>query len=108
MLDNLQERFSGKIQSLGLIKHVIGEAIKVKTQRDRKTSREQTRKAGERQQNEQSARQKSAVKVLEGLSFSEQEKLRAEVIEALIQQGVKPEFLLEGLVRSEMVRALES
>jgi len=35
MVNNLERRFNGNIQSLGLMAHVIGEALKDKGKRDR-------------------------------------------------------------------------
>jgi hypothetical protein len=104
MVEQREQRFNGTIQSLGLIVHVIGEALKEKLIRDRAQKKQQERdaqlhahQAGEtvREENEQE---------VNNLSAEAQQSLRELAIQSLRSQGVKPKFLLESLVKSEMVR----
>jgi hypothetical protein len=108
MLDNLQLRFRGRIQSVGLITHVIGEALKEKIGHERKRKQLQARVEEERQDEQRVAQRKLLEKQLTSLSSTEQQRLRQEAIDSLTTQGVKAEFMLDSLIKSEMSRLFEN
>src|SRR5215813_15045676 len=97
MIDNLQRRFRGHIQSVGLITHVIGEALKEKMGHERKQKQRQERVEEERQDEQRVAQRKFLEKQLASLSSTEQQRLRQEAIDSLTAQGVKADFMLESL-----------
>ncbi len=104
MVQQREQRFNGTIQSLGLIAHVIGEALQEKAGRERALKKQQERHL--RLQEEamgHSARDGKEQEVSE-LPESEQQRLRELAIKSLKSQGVKPRFLLESLVKGEMLR----
>jgi hypothetical protein len=108
MIENLQRRFRGHIHSVGLITHVIGEALKEKTGYERKRKQQQTRVEEEKRDECRAAERRLVEKQLASLSSIEQQRLRQEAIDSLMSQGVKKDFLLESLIRSEMSRLFES
>jgi hypothetical protein len=108
MIDNLQRRFRGHIQSVGLITHVIGEALKEKMGHEQKQKQRQERVEQERQDERRVAQRNLLEKHLAALSSTEQQRLRQEAIDSLTTQGVKAEFMLESLVKSEMSRLFEN
>ncbi len=108
MMDNLQRRFRGHIHSVGLITHVIGEALKEKTGHERKQKQQRARVKEEQRDERRTAERKLVEKQLASLSSIEQQRLRQEAIDSLTEQGVKKDFLLESLIKSEMSRLFES
>jgi hypothetical protein len=108
MIRNLQNRFNGAIHSVGLITHIIGEALKEKTGQERKRKQQQARVEEDRKDEQRTAQRKLLEERLTSLSDTEQQRLRQEAIESLASQGVKAEFMLESLIKGEMSRICES
>jgi len=108
MIRNLQNRFNGAIHSVGLITHIIGEALKEKTGQERKRKQQQARVEEDRKDEQRTAQRKLLEERLTSLSDTEQQRLRQEAIESLASQGVKAEFMLESLIKGEMSRISES
>ena len=108
MIENLERRFRGHIHSVGLITHVIGEALKEKNGHDRKLKQQQVQVEEERKDEQREAQRKLVEKQLASLSSIEQQRLRQEAIDSLTEQGVKTDFMLESLIKSEMSRLFEN
>jgi hypothetical protein len=108
MIENLQHRFRGHIHSVGLITHVIGEALKEKTGHERKQKSQQSRVEQESKNEERVAQRKLIERQLESLSSIEQQRLRQEAIDSLTEQGVKTDFMLASLIKCEMSRLFEN
>jgi hypothetical protein len=100
-----KEHLGGKIYSLGLLPEVIGQALGAGENETAPKKDESRQKQAQPQPSEP-----GQLHVLEdlylALSTSEQGALREKAVESLLQQGVKQEFLLEGLVKSEIYRLL--
>jgi hypothetical protein len=101
---NQENRFNGRIQSLGLIPHVIGDALKEKVEHERKREKLQARLEHEQQRQRGTVQQKRAEKQLAALPPSEQVRLRKAAIKSLADQGVKQGFMLESVIKAEMLR----
>jgi hypothetical protein len=104
MAKHNESRFNGNIQSLKLMTHVIGEALKDKTKRERLLKKETS--AQERAQAEKTMEvlQARDEEKLNELPEAELERLREAALKSLESQGVKPRFMMESLVKSEMGR----
>ena len=104
---NLDTRFDGSVKSLGLLSHVMGEALQERARKDRKKEQQRTRRAEEEQeQGNMKARQRTE-RELNGLPVEELQQIREQAIENLARQGVKLGFMLEGVIKSEMLRLVE-
>lgn len=106
LLGNRETRFGGRVQSLGLIPHVIGDALKEKSSRERGRERQRARAEAARWEERCAAQRRRAEGQLAALPPAERARLRREAVRSLTEQGVKREFMLESVVRAEMLRAL--
>ena len=104
ILSNLSTRFSGRIHSLGILPHVIGEALNEKAGSEHKRERQRLRELEREQEQELNAEVQKLVVKLAELPNEMLEHLRAEAIKNLLGQGFQRQFLLENLVRVEMAR----
>lgn len=98
-----QKDLGGTIYSLSLLPEIIGQAIAAEEQRRRQ------REKGETRQDLQPPNLNDFRKMeraYETLSTGEQNDLRERAVHRLISQGVKKEFLLEGLVKNEVYQLL--
>ena len=95
------------MKSLGLLPHVIGEALQEKAHRDR-AQRRRARVVDERQEEPESTHWKVLEEHLAALSPVEQQELRQKAIQSLARQGVKPEFMRDTVIKSEMGVLLET
>jgi hypothetical protein len=107
IVKNLHTRFGGAVKSLGLLPHVIGEALQEKAHRDR-AQRRRARVVNERQEEPQSTHWKVLEEHLAALSQVEQQELRQKAIQSLARQGVKLEFMRDTVIKSEMGVLLET
>jgi hypothetical protein len=106
VVDNLESKLGGRIQSLGIIPHVIGEALREKMVRDRRRAKTCARFEAERRVHEQEDLNKKVETQLGTLPTESRQKLREEAISHLLEQGIPKRFLLDGLVKMEMGRLL--
>src|SRR5262249_17110745 len=99
-----QKRDNGKkVYSLKLLPEVIGQVLEESGQgikKRREQSDEQRRTTAD------SVNIQDAAKIYDALSGAERDALREKAIQSLLQQGVKKEFLLDGLVRDEVSRLI--
>jgi hypothetical protein len=104
---NVETRFKGRVQSLGILPHIIGEALQEKAASDRKRARARIHRQDERESVEQGERNGLAVEKLRSLPSEEYERLRREAIRHLTEQGFQRQFIRDILIKIEMVRLLE-
>ena len=104
---NVSTRFNGRVQSLGILPHVIGEALQEKTHSERKRERRREQEREQDQDQEHDAEVQKLVAKLAELPSETLEHLRAEAIKSLIGRGFQRQFLLENLVRNEMACLFE-
>ena len=102
-----KDQLGGKIYSLGLLPKVIGQALEGKgSSRKREDRAQEVRETGlDSAQDEK--RRRRLTEIYDALSAGNREALTAKAQEKLRQQGVKPEFLLDALVRAEVLRLVE-
>jgi len=104
MVSNLERRFNGNIHSLGLMAHVIGEALKDKNRRERVQKRQRVRQDRVQAEKEVETQRESDEQEIAKLPEIEQQRLRDAAMKKLESQGVKPKFMVAGLVRDEVLR----
>lgn len=100
------ELFGGKVQSLALLPHVIGQAMQEKEAGEKREAKKQRLVTAEQKQDGEIQRRQELDRLYESLSPNEQAALREVAIEGLLEKGVKRNFLLESLVKSEICRLL--
>jgi hypothetical protein len=108
MVSNLERRFNGNIQSLGLMAHVIGEALKDKNRRERVQKKQQVQQDRVQAEREVETQRESDEQEMIKLSDSEQKRLHDVAIWNLAAQGVKPKFMVDGLVKDEILRVFRA
>ena len=104
MVSNLERRFNGSIQSLGLMTHVIGEALKDKNRRDRAQQKQQVQKDQLHREQATEVQRGSDEQEIRNLSEGEQLRLRTIATKNLEAQGVQAKFMVEGLIKDEVLR----
>jgi hypothetical protein len=107
IIRNLPTRFNGRVQSLGIVPHVIGEALQEKANNERKHERDCLRLREEREEQERDAQLRARTKELNRLPSEERARLRTQAIKSLTDQGLQRQFLMENLIKLEMLRLLE-
>jgi hypothetical protein len=108
MVSNLERRFNGHIQSLGLITHVIGEALKDKSARELTQRKQKVLHAQLQTGKDVEAQRDSDEQEMARLPAREYQRLRDEATHILEAQGVKPRFMVDGLIKDEMLRLLRA
>ncbi len=99
-----QKRDNGKkVYSLRLLPEVIGQVLE-ETGQGKKKRREQADE--QRRTTDGAADLQEIANSYHALSVVERDALREKAIRSLLQQGVKKEFLLDGLVRDEVFRLM--
>jgi len=99
-----KDQLGGKIYSLGLLPKVIGQALEEKGKIHRHEQRAQEVREAELDAAQDEKRRRRLAEIYDGLSAGQREALTAKARENLLQQGFKPEFLLDALVRAEVLR----
>jgi len=104
---NISEKFDGRVKSIGILPHVIGEALgeRVVTQKKKKRT-EQMHEHNDASQKLADER-KEIEEQLHRMSQQEQDELRRVAVDRLIEQGVPRRFLLDAMVTAEMCRLLQ-
>jgi hypothetical protein len=108
ILGQANTRFNGRVQSVGIIPHVIGEALREKATHERQRERERTRQREEREEQARAAYRQALLKKVDNLPSEDREGLRREALRNLMEQGYQRQFIGETLMRMEMARLLES
>jgi hypothetical protein len=106
VISNVQTKFGGRVQSVGILPHIIGEALQEKAKCDRKTVSSRAQQDEERRMQEREAQLRGVDKKLRALAEEEQEQLRQAAVQRLTEQGLPKQFLLEGQIKLEMYRLM--
>ncbi len=101
-----QDSFEKKVQSLGLLPHVISQAVQEKDSVETRVAKRQQLVTEEQKQEAEMQRRQELERLYQSLSSSEQAALREVAVEGLLGKGIKKSFLLESLVKSEICRLL--
>jgi hypothetical protein len=107
IVQHLESRFNGRVQSLGIVPHIIGEALQEKATSERKRERLRLRRQQELENADQSERNDLALDKLSTLPSEEYERLWQQAIRSLTEQGFQRQFIRDMLIKIEMVRLLE-
>jgi hypothetical protein len=107
IIGNVVKRFDGRVKSIGILPHVIGEALGDRAAFEKKKSRtERVNEDGKAQQKSEAERKEIEGR-LRRMPKQEQEELRQVAVAGLMQQGIPQRFLLEAMVTAEMCRLLQ-
>lgn len=101
-----QDSFEKKVQSLGLLPHVISQAMQEKESVEKQVAKKQQLVTEEQKQEAEIQRRQELEQLYQSLSPNEQTTLREVAVEGLLGKGIKKSFLLESLVKSEICRLL--
>lgn len=101
---NLQTRFRGQVQSIGILPHVMGEALQYRNVQEQQRATTQRRLEAQAEQERWEHERKQWEKVLAALPEAEWEALRHEAVQSLLEQGLQKQFLVDSLIRLEMIQ----
>ena len=107
IMGHLSTRFNGRVQSIGIIPHVIGEALQGKALHERRQDRTRAQQQEERKEQEQAAQSKKLWEAIEHLPETEKEILRNKAVTNLLDQGYQRQFIRDTLIKIEMARLVE-
>jgi hypothetical protein len=96
------------VYSLGLLPEVIGQALEESDKLKVCLERAQRYKLEEAEERAAEEHRVSLTRVYDGLPQAEQDRLQEEARTNLLQRGIKKEFLLDALVKGEVLRLLEN
>ena len=103
---NLADKFGGRVQSIGILPHIIGEALGERTVKQQKRRIQKTTESNVWMLEASSEGQEFAAKLLD-LSEVERDELRQVAMTRLTEQGVPRRFLLDAMVNAEMRKLLK-
>lgn len=103
-----QEQFGGAVYSLGLLPLVIGQALASRKSEQKQPTNHTQHAQADRQRQTDLKRQQELEHLYQALASTEQAALREVAVKGLLEQGVKKQHLLDGLVKSEVCRLLAS
>lgn len=106
IVENLNTKFGGVVKSLGLLPHVISEALREKDIGEKKQKQTSLHVQEVEQEKQRVQKIKICERDLASLSAERQEKLRRQAMQQLREEGVPPRFMVDGLVRERMVEIL--
>lgn len=101
---HLRTRFRGQVQSIGILPHVIGEALQYRAVQEQQRATTQRHLAAQAEQECWEKERKQWEKLLAGLPPAEWDGLRHEAVQSLLEQGLQKQFLVDSLVRLEMIQ----
>jgi DNA-binding transcriptional MerR regulator len=99
-----KEKLGGAVYSVRLLPEVIGQALAGKMQDKKREVRTQQKRLEDQQRDEEEVKRRHLTMIYQLLPMDKQEVMRVTAKENLLRQGLKEEFLLEPLVRSEVLR----
>lgn len=104
VLRHLQTRFRGQVQSIGILPHVMGEALQYRNVQEQQRATTQRRLEAQAEQERWEQERKQWEKVLAALPTADWEALRHEAVQSLLEQGLQKQFLVDSLIRLEMIQ----
>jgi hypothetical protein len=108
IVGNVEKRFDGRVKSIGVLPHVIGEALGERAALQKKKSRATKVKEDEKSQKKSEVERKEIELRLRQMPQQVQEELREAAVTELLRQGIPQRFLLEAMVTAEMGRLLQA
>ena len=99
-----RDHFPQKLFSIAILPQVIGQALNEDRGFDKKPERCETRREADREQETEKRLRTQQAAAYASLSAEEQAAFVQLARKNLLQQGFKQEFLLEPIVRTEMLR----
>jgi hypothetical protein len=102
-----KERLGGRVYSLGLLPEVIGQALEDGAKLKAREERAQQNKFEVDKERAAEDHRLSLSQVYEGLPQAIQDRLQEKARTNLLQQGIKKEFLLDAIVKGEVLRLLK-
>ncbi len=105
-ITNHPQQFKTPVYSLGLLPHVISQALQEKHRVGEREARKQRLGTEEQKQEAEIRRRQELEQLYQTLSPTEQAHLRSIAVEGLLEKGIQQRFLLESLVKSEICRLL--
>jgi hypothetical protein len=102
-----KEKLGGRVYSLGLLPEVIGQALEDGVKLKAREERAQQNKFELDKERAAEDHRLGLLQVYEGLPQAMQDRLQEKARTNLLQQGIKKEFLLDALVKGEVLRFLE-
>ena len=103
-----KDKLGGKVYSLGLLPEVIGQALQEGAKRKEHEHNVQKSKSEEAKERAAEEQRLNLTQTYEGLPQREKDRLQEQARTNLLQQGIKREFLLDGLIKGEVLRLLEA
>jgi hypothetical protein len=103
---NLHARFSGAVKSLGVLPHVIGEALKEREHEDKRKEKRVAAVQKMTQDRQQVEGRRGQEGSLAELSEEYQEQLRQRAIRELQEEGIQARFMLPGLIKERILEIL--
>lgn len=99
-----KEKLGGAVYSVRLLPEVIGQALATKMQDKKREGRAQQKRLEDQQRDGEEVKRRHLTTIYQLLPIDKQEVMRATAKENLLRQGLKEEFLLEPLIRNEVLR----
>jgi hypothetical protein len=107
IIGNVAKRFDGHVKSIGILPHVIGDALGERAASQKKKSKSAKVNEDEKAQQRLEAERKETEVRLRQMPQHAQEELRQVAVAGLLQQGIPQRFLLEAMITAEMCRLLQ-
>jgi hypothetical protein len=107
IIKNIAEKFDGRVKSIGILPHIIGEALGERTVTQKKKKHLEKVNENDASLQKLTSERKEIEMQLHEMPKEKQEELRQAAIEQLTEQGVPRRFLLDALVTAEMCRLLQ-
>ncbi len=104
IVEQLHARFGGTVQSIGLLPHIIGEALDERMRVEKKKRAGSKREKTKTEFAELEARNKLIDEGLQRLSDKERGDLRTKAVGNLSEKGIPARFLMDGMIKIEMFR----
>ncbi|NOT55003.1 MAG: hypothetical protein HOP18_10390 [Deltaproteobacteria bacterium] len=97
-----QDLFGGKVYSLGLLPTAIGQALEARESEERRHAKRAQQAQAEHQLHAELRRREELDRLYQTLSPTEQAALREVAVKGLLDQGVKPQLLLDSVVKCQV------
>jgi hypothetical protein len=102
-----KDRLGGKVYSLGLLPEVIGQALEESGKLRGREEKAQKTKGEEAEERAAEEQRLSLTQAYDELPQVKKDRLQEKARANLLQQGIKKEFLLDALIKGEVLRLLK-
>ena len=107
IVKNIAEKFDGRVKSIGILPHIIGEALGERAVTQKKKKHLEKVNENDASLQKLTSERKEIEMQLREMPKEKQEELRQAAMDQLTEQGVPRRFLLDALVTAEMCRLLQ-